>query len=235
MSSVDNEPRALSGIVNGCLQPVLDANTRVRDDVRLEHFNEEAFIRQSNRIPERLAEMVEEASGGSYTVRAANSAVADQGTVFNGESYFVRCASDTREGEVTHPTPDMVLFIINRYTKRLLINVPMKSQDDIDAEITRREQQRIADRETERIKAEDAAVRRAATEAENAQLMAAIEWHVEQSDNRDAKEKWKRMNSRHSAYHGAIVLPDLLDLCHLLGTNLAMLVITSPATAEATH
>lgn len=234
MSSVDNEPAALNGILQGCLGPVLAAKNHSRDEVKLERFNEEAFVRQSNLIPKRLAELVEEASGGSYTIRAANSAVADYGMALNGESYFVRCASDTPEGEVTHPTPDMVLFVINRYTKRLLINVPMRSQDDIDAKITRREEQRVAEREAERIKAENARVRHVATEAEFTQLVAAIQWHVDNSSSTEAKEQWDRMNSRHSAYHGAITLPDLLNLCHLLGTNLAMLVITSPATAEAT-
>lgn len=235
MSSVDDEPRAIAGILEGCLNPVLNTNGRNREDVQLGSFNEEGFFRQSNRIPTLLAPLVEEKSKGAYTVRPASSAIADNGTVFNGESYFVRCASDTPEGEVTHPTADMVLFVINGHTKRLFVNVPMQSQDRIDAEIVRREEARIAYSEAEDAKAEEAHIRREAIKAEHEQLVAAIDWHVQESGNKEASLKWLRMNSGRPYHSNGVGLVDLLDLCHILGISLAMLVITAPASAEATH
>lgn len=235
MSSVDDEPRAIAGILEGCLNPVLNSNGRDREDVQLGSFNEEGFFHQSNRIHTLLAPLVEEKSGGAYTVRPASSAIADNGTVFNSESYFVRCASDTPEGEVTHPTSDMVLFVINGHTKRLFVNVPVQPQDRIDAEIVRREEARIAYIEAEEAKAQVARIRREVTKAEHDQLVAAIDWHVQESDNKEASLKWLRMNSGHPHYSNGVGLLDLLDLCHMLGVSLAMLVITSPATAEATH
>ena len=129
----------------------------------------------------------------------------------------------------------MVLFIINGHTKRLFVNVPMRSQDDIDAEIERRRQQFLADREAERVRAENALVRREETQAEFDKLVSAIEWYVEKTESTEAKRKWQNMNSRHSQHHGAITLPDLLELCHLLGIDLATLVILSPITATASH
>jgi hypothetical protein len=235
MSSLDNEPEALTDTLQECLTAVLTANGRERDEVKLERFNEEAFIRQTGRIPGLLAELVEEASNGTYTVRHANSAIAHGKTALNGELYFVRCLAGVQDEEVTHPTDDMVLFVINRHTKRLFVNVPMQSQEHIDAELARREEERLALREAERIRAQNAATRRIETEAELAQLISAIEWYVQTSESKEARDKWGRMNARSSQYHGVITLPDLLELCHLLGINLATLVVLSPATAKASR
>lgn len=235
MSSVDDEPRAIAGILEGCLEHVLNANGRGREDVQLGSFNEEGFFRQSNRIPLLLAEQVEERSGGTHTVRPANSAIADFGTPFSGEANFVRCASDTPEGEVTHPTPDMVLFVINGHTKRLYINVPVRSQDLIDAELTRRQENILATRAAEQTLREEARARREAVDAEHAQLIAAMNQCVQESEDKKVADKWSLMTSRHSTHRGEITVLDLMVLCHMMGTTLATVVSTSLATAEATH
>ena len=174
MSSVDNEPGALDGLLLECLPFVLKAETRRGgDEVRLRSFNEEAFFRQGMSIPRRLGRMVEAASGGQLTVRAASSALADKGGIgaLVGEVYFVRCSPEVPDDEpVTVPTDDMILFVINRHRKLLTVNARIQPLEAIEAELVRQATERDALREAERISGENARLRQEETSAELATL-----------------------------------------------------------------
>lgn len=236
MSSVDSEPGALDGLLLECLPFVLKAETRRGgDEVRLRSFNDEAFFRQGMSIPRRLGRMVEAASGGQLAVRAASSALADKGGIgaLVGEVYFVRCSPEVPDDEpVTVPTDDMILFVINRYRKLLTVNARIQPLEAIEAELVRQATERDALREAERISGENARLRQEETSAELARMVERIEQLLEHSDSVEAAKRWRSMQSRLNVHHGVITLPDLLDLCHMLGTDLATLATPSSVLTE---
>ncbi len=239
MSSVDDEPERLDSLLQECLAPVLNAQP-IRDrgqTVTLKALNEEAFVRQGGGIPERLSELVKEFSGNQYIVLPADPIIADSSVPLSpmAEVYFVRCKPGAvtleRRELVTQVTPDMVLFAINRPRKRLFIDIPIRDQVKIDAEVQKRQEKRDAERRAEAQRSAEMQRFREEADADLSHMFARLERYVEVDGRHSILEEWWRVQRKGSSSFRDVPIGDVVLLCHRLGIDFTHLTThTAPAT-----